>query len=371
MRSADFTQLLLGAADEEGNMTAPRKVLPKLFWFLTRRCTQRLFLLKPGKYVNRVLLYLLAESAKRFDITVYAFTAMSNHIHMVVRDNEGNLPEFLAHFYKLVAKVLNVHWKRTENLWSNEQASAVRLVQHNDVFDKILYTLVNPVVDHLVEYAGHWPGITSYGHMRRGKPIKAERPRGFFRTDGPMRDEYVLTLARPPGFEDLTQKEWAAQLAGAVRAVEDAAREARNNSESLRRKFVGRKRVRAAKHTDSSKRIEPRRELRPTVACLNRERRILELEAIMRFQHAHHYARIDWSAGNRSVVFPSGTYKMKSFGVLVASEPAATCSPASAAKRGVRKATPRPMAKTAAAKPKPKGVKSTKPTRKASGARAS
>ena len=340
-------------------MTAPRKILPGLVYLLTRRCTQRLFLLRPGKYVNHVLLYLLAEAAQRFNITVFAFTAMSNHIHVVVRDNDGNLPEFLAHFYKMVAKVLNVHWERTENLWSNEQASAVRLVQDNDRFEKILYTLVNPIVDHLVDRVQEWPGMTSYGDMLRGKPIKVTRPPGYFREDGPMLDEYVLQLGRPDGFEDLTHKQWTGKLETAVRAVEDEAREARTNSKALRKRFVGRKGVLAAKHTDSSKRVETRSELRPNVACLNRERRIIELAEIERFQRAHHHARIDWSAGNRTIVFPRGTYKMKSFGVIVATESAATRPSMPVDKRGVRKAKPKPKPGT------------TKPTLTASGARAS
>lgn len=315
----------------------PRRILPGLAYFLTRRCTQRNFLLRPDKHVNLVLLYLLAEAALRFNITVYAFCAMSNHVHMVVRDNEGNLPEFMAHFYKLVAKVLNVHWERTENLWSNEQASVVRLLQENDVFDKILYTLLNPINDNLVERVHHWPGITSYEWMLSGKKKTTERPRGFFRDGGPMDEEVVLTLARPPGYEHMTQKQWAEELGKHVRAKEEEMREARKRDPKLRKRFVGRQRVLAAKHTDTATRIESPAQLRPQVACLNGDLRMGALLELKAFRKAHEYARVVWSAGNRSEPFPRGTYKMKSFGVLVDGE-----TPPKVPTPGVSKARPRP-----------------------------
>lgn len=322
----------------------PRRILPGLAYFLTRRCTQRQFLLRPDDHVNLVLLYLLAEAAIRFNITVYAFCAMSNHIHMVVRDNDGNLPEFMAHFYKLVAKVLNVHWVRTENLWSNEQASVVHLLQENDVFDKILYTLLNPINDNLVERVTHWPGISSYEWMLSGKTKKTQRPRGFFREDGPMHEVVVLTLARPPGYEHMTQKAWAEELSKHVSAREEEMREARRLDENLRKKFVGRARVLGAKHTDTATRIEAPAVLRPQVACLNGDLRMDALLALKAFRKAHQVARVEWSAGDRSVVFPSGTYKMKRFGILVDGESPPPHAPQvpRVPKRGVSKARPRP-----------------------------
>lgn len=323
----------------------PRRILPGLVYFLTRRCTQRQFLLKPGKYVNLVLLYLLAEAAQRFNVTVYAYCAMSNHIHLVVRDNEGNLPQFMAHFYKLVAKVLNVHWARTENLWSNEQASVVRLVQDNDALEKIVYTLANPVQDNLVENVPDWPGISSYGLMLNGKEKETRRPPGFFKPDGPMDEVVILKLARPPGYEDMPQNEWAEHLAKELRHVEDAMRAARKKDAKLRKQFVGRQKVLAAKHTDSAKRIESRNELNPQVACLEPDRRMQELLSLKGFREAHHYALVDWCAGDRSALFPRGTYKMRKFGVVVDGEPRQKRKPLKRAQprreTGPRKTRPR------------------------------
>lgn len=333
-------------------MTIPRKILAGLTYFLTRRCTQRMFLLRPSKYVKQVLLYCLAEAAKRFNITVYAYVAMSNHIHMVVRDNDANLPEFMCHFYKMVAKVLNAHWGRRENLWSNDQANVVHCVQDNDRFEKIIYTLANPVADHLVARAQEWPGATSYSQLLAATTLVLDRPRGYFGKKSRMPKTATLTLGRPDGFEELTREEWSKKVRDAVVAKEKKASEQRDADENVRRRFVGRKAVLAALHTQTAKRIEPRSELAPDVACRDGKRRGLELEALMRFRKAYAIARKEWCSGSHGVLFPLGTYKMRKDGVCVMPPSALAhleAMAAATAVRGVRKATSR--AKSAASSP--------------------
>jgi REP element-mobilizing transposase RayT len=53
---------------------------------ITRRCSQRQFLLRPDKKTNGVFAYCLAEAAKRHRIQLIAWIAMSNHFHAVVHD---------------------------------------------------------------------------------------------------------------------------------------------------------------------------------------------------------------------------------------------------------------------------------------------
>jgi hypothetical protein len=50
--------------------------------------------------------------------------------------------------------------RRTENFWASEQTSVVELVGQQDVLDKSVYALTNPVQAHLVEHAHQWPGAT-------------------------------------------------------------------------------------------------------------------------------------------------------------------------------------------------------------------
>ena len=57
----------------------PRQVLPRQFYLITRRCSQRQFLLRPDAATNNAFLYCLIDAALRCEIDVLLPCAMSNH----------------------------------------------------------------------------------------------------------------------------------------------------------------------------------------------------------------------------------------------------------------------------------------------------
>jgi len=133
----------------------PRQVLPGSFYKITRRCTQRQFLLRPDEVTNNVFAYCLGEAAARFDIDVMMTTAESNHHHTDIFDRHGNVIAFVERFHKHVAKAQNAHRGRWENFWSSEPPCIVRLEDPMAVLDAIVYTALNPVKDGLVaRFAG-------------------------------------------------------------------------------------------------------------------------------------------------------------------------------------------------------------------------
>jgi REP element-mobilizing transposase RayT len=153
---------------------------------ITRRCTQRQFLMRPDRETNNAFVYCLAVAAERFGIRVLFTVAMSNHHHTGIYDPDGCYPAFIEHFHKLFAKCQNALHGRWENFWSSEQTSVVRLVDPNDIIDKMTYALSNPVKDNLVDRAHHWPGVTSLHFLLHARPAyclptQALLPRG--RTD--------------------------------------------------------------------------------------------------------------------------------------------------------------------------------------------
>jgi len=80
----------------------PRQVLPRQFYLVTRRCTQRQFLLHPDAATNNAFLYCLIHAALRCEVGVVLPCAMSNHYHVVIYDRAGRYPEFIEHFHKLL-----------------------------------------------------------------------------------------------------------------------------------------------------------------------------------------------------------------------------------------------------------------------------
>jgi putative transposase len=289
-------------------MTLARKVVAGRTYLISRRCTQRQFLLRPDEKVEQIYAYCLGEAAQRYEITLHGFTAMSNHEHLIVRDNHANFPEFLAHLHKMIAKAMNAHLGRWENFWATEQPNAVHLVDAEDRFAKLVYLLANPVADHLVDRVSDWPGASSLQLHLSGRTRTVKRPRGFFSPDGNMPEEVTLRVERPDGFEELSDTDWIAKIEDAVRGEEERAREERRTSG---RGVLGRKAVLRARPTDSPQTIEPRRTLRPCVACRESGRRIRELADLVAFRAKRREALARHLEGERDVLFPYGTYRVR------------------------------------------------------------
>ena len=298
-------------------MTIPRQVVAGRTYLISRRCTQRQLLLRPDARVEQIYLYCLGEAVERYGITLHGFIAMSNHTHVVVRDNRANFPEFLCHLHKMVAKAMNALRGRWENFWATEQPNAVYLVGPDDRFDKLVYLLANPVADHLVERVSDWPGACSLALHLSGRTKTVKRPRGFFRDDSTvMAAEVTLRIERPEGFESLSDDEWTAKLHDAVRREEESARQERSARGG---RVLGRKAILRAEPTDAPRTVEPRRELRPCLACRDRARRIQELSALVAFRTQRYAALVRFLANERDVVFPHGTYRVR--GVFRAAPP--------------------------------------------------
>ena len=289
----------------------PREVLPGRTYLITRRCTQRQFLMRPDRETNNAFIYCLAVAAQRSRIRVLFTVAMSNHHHTGIEDPEGNYPEFLEYFHKLFAKHQNAWHGRWENFWSSEQTSVVRLVEPDDIIDKMTYALTNPVKDGLVEKAHHWPGATALGAIIHNKPLVASRPRHFFRDkDGPMPEVISLFFPPPRAFKDLTPKEFAARVLERVRIVEETAAAERRRTGA---RVLGRRAVLDQKWRDRPVSREPRRQLNPRVAARSKWSRIEALLRNLAFRDAYTAARAALVAGIRDVIFPAGTYWLRRF----------------------------------------------------------
>ena len=66
-----------------------------------------MFLLKADERHRPMFWYLIAEAADRHGVLVHAAVLMSNHLHMVVTDVRGNLPNFFHLLFEQIAKAVN------------------------------------------------------------------------------------------------------------------------------------------------------------------------------------------------------------------------------------------------------------------------
>jgi hypothetical protein len=296
-------------------MSLPRQIFAGSFYLLTRRCTQRQFLLRPDEITNNTFLYCLIEAAQRHRIDILLPMAEANHHHTVIFDREGRAPQFVEHFHKMVARCMNARWGRSENLWAAEEVCLTRLLTRESVVKELIYAAGNPVKDHLVEKVIHWPGVNGYRQLVQGIPLRAVRPSHFFREDGAMPAVVELALEVPP--ELGPPEELIAELKAGIKALEKETRAARI---ACGKRVMGKKNIRAQSWKDSPRSTEPRGGLRPRFAGGGAVR-VAALIAYRQFLVDYAAARRLWRTG-APAVFPPGTYWLAlNAGVSVAPAP--------------------------------------------------
>jgi putative transposase len=298
-------------------MSYPRQVLPGMTYMITRRCTQRQFLMRPDRETNNAFIYCLAHAASKFGVHVLFTIANTNHHHTGIYDHEGVFPAFIEHFHKLFARCQNSLRGRSENFWAAEQTSVVSLADPGAVLDKMTYALTNPVKDDLVERADEWPGVNAFEAIVEHRPLTAERPAHFFRDAGGMPAAVSLTFVRPREFAHLSSQEFADLVRENVRRVEEecAVDRRRRGVRVLGRDGVLRQDWRGC---PSSR--EVRGELNPRVAARSRWSRMEALQRNRAFRDAYAAARQAFLSGQRDVEFPAGTYWLRCFAKV-------TCTP--------------------------------------------
>ena len=289
-------------------MSLPRQVLPGSTVFVSRRCSERRFLLRPDAYVTQVFLYCLAYAASECDILIHGFIAMSNHFHLLLTDVNGCLPVFMERFDSLLARALNASRGHWESFVAPGSYSDVRLETPEDYLSKLVYLLVNPVAAGLTDHARRWTGATSI-RWPFGETRTFARPDGrFFGPNSALPAEVSLTLAPLPGFEDKTLRELDELVRERVIARET---EIRAEFKREGRPFQGMRQVLRCNPEDRPGTREPRRRMNPRIAGLDPEVRIAAIGRRASFLQRHRMAWRQWQGGDHTVVFPEGTWLMR------------------------------------------------------------
>jgi REP element-mobilizing transposase RayT len=287
-------------------MTAPRQVLPNATYLITRRCFDRMLLLRPSALVTQLFEYALAVSAEEYGILLHASCVLSNHWHCVLTDPHGRLPEFQRDLGSTIARALNAAHGRWESFWAPGSYSAVALQTPDDVLDKMAYVLANPVVAGLVRRGEEWPGLWSAPSVIGAGARLVKRPEHYFRKNGPTPPTASLELTCPAGFDSV--EELRERLAEELTRRED---QAARDLAAEGRSFMGVRKVLAQSPFARPASEAPRGGLKPRVASRDKWKR---LEAIGRLKSFLAEYREAWGAfaeGARGTVFPEGTYWMR------------------------------------------------------------
>ena len=270
---------------------------------VTRRCSQRTFRLRPRALTNHIIRYCIGYAQAKTGVELHAICIMSNHIHLVVTDVRGVLPDFVRELDRMVAKAMNAVQGQSENLWSNDQPHYLTLGEDEDVVAKMAYAIANPVEAGLVKTPEEWPGVIAWA-IGDSSVDEVVRPKAFFgeRSRCPAEVELRLT---PPPIPQVAER-FAAHLEVAV---------AKAHREMRRRncKFLGAREVMKASFIRRAKSLERKRGITPSVAAKNMFLRVAMLDSRRQFLRDYHAAMQKWRAGLRDTAFPYGTWWMRVF----------------------------------------------------------
>ena len=270
---------------------------------ITRSIWQRRLLLRPSPRINQIVRYVLAVMADKWNIHLHASTVMGNHWHACVSDPDGNIVEFERDVHHFITCAVNAAHNESGAIWDRSQSSRVQCLDGEALVGRIAYVMANPVEARLVAHGKNWPGVR---HAWPRKPMVIKRPRWFFRGKK-WPATATLEFKRPPGYVDLSDDELAAVVQSAIEEREENQRKkARANGES----FLGRKGVLRQRRHDRPK--SPRKPgVKRTVAGGSKWRREEREQSDRDWVESYNQRFDRWRAGDRDVVFPYGTYKMR------------------------------------------------------------
>ena len=289
-------------------MSLARRVVPGSTYLISRRMFDRMFLLRPDDFIVQTFFYLLALAAAECGILLHGFVCISNHYHLVLTDPAGVLPLFMERLNGLLARAVNAYRGRWEYCFSPGSYGMVRLGSPEDVLDKLIYTLTNPVSAGLVRRAADWAGASSVG-WRFGQSREFCRPTGhFFDPRGRLPEKVTLTLAPLPGFEGVPAGAMDELVRQRVAAREE---EIQAEFRAAGRAFLGMERVMHFDPEDRPRTHEPRRGLNPRVAGKDTAVRVEGIRTWEGFLQEYRLAWRGWRDGDHGVVFPHGTWLMR------------------------------------------------------------
>lgn len=134
---------------------ANRHHIPGQVWHITHRCHKKEFLLKFAKDRLRWHSWLF-EAKKRYGLRILNYVVTSNHIHLLVIDNEPDIiPKSLQLIAGRVAQEFNQRKKRNGAFWE-DRYHATAVEQNKHLISCLLYIDLNMVRAGVVNHPSEW-----------------------------------------------------------------------------------------------------------------------------------------------------------------------------------------------------------------------
>jgi len=146
---------------------ANRHYIPGYVWHITHRCHKKEFLLKFARDRKRWI-YWLFEARMRFNLSVLNYMVTSNHIHLLVYDNNGEdaIPKSKQLIAARTGQEYNIRKQRKGAFWEDRyHATAIEKSSHLN--HCLIYIDLNMVRAGVVDHPVKWPfcGYNEIQHL--------------------------------------------------------------------------------------------------------------------------------------------------------------------------------------------------------------
>lgn len=294
-----------------------RRHAPNTDYLVTTRCHQARFFLRPEPAINEAVLEWLARAQQAYPgVHLFGLCVMSNHLHLLVRDTQGELAAWASYLLGNLARSINAIRKRRGVVFERRY-SAEPVLDDAALLDRLVYVVTNPVNAGLCNQSRHWPGLLLWTRAGESelrevswvgrKAYRSARYRARQRGQAPpsadgfrVRETLVI---HPIAAEIGSGSEGRCEMAEAIaqRERELAADRRRSGKPAMTRREV------LAQDWQAAPR-HPKRSPRP--ACHTTERRLRKafIEGFRDFMGAFREASARGRSGIRNATFPPWSY---------------------------------------------------------------
>jgi REP element-mobilizing transposase RayT len=285
-------------------------------WFITLRCFQARKLMTPrDERVREVCGGVLARAAELYNVKLYAYVFMSNHLHLVIGARGPAIADFTKHLSGNLSKKLGpLCAPRWFGCFWERRPSIAPILDEGALEERVRYVLAHGVKEGLVHHADEWEGLHCAQQMAAGQPLRfrwfnwtrrwAAKHRSGFR-DGQVAGRYDDEWATPvelrltplPSQERMSVSERRAWVAKVLRA----AKKARGG-----RPAMG---MEAVKQERSTRPLWRKLSVRPLCHAASKELWVAWVIEYRAFVRHFFWAARSWLEGDVSASFPFGCFK--------------------------------------------------------------
>jgi REP element-mobilizing transposase RayT len=142
---------------------------PEVVYHVTSKTLRGEFFLHPGHTTNEIVLGVLGRAQHRWpSVELFAYVFMSNHFHLMVRGEPGDLPSFVGFIKREISRRLGKELQSPGHMWQRRY-EATALPTPSSQLKCLKYILGHGVKEGLVEHPADWPGVHCAEQLMSGK----------------------------------------------------------------------------------------------------------------------------------------------------------------------------------------------------------